>query len=385
MAKKVFRDIRAFFTSTATSSLLPEILKIVISAMIGFALSYLLVDIRFFLLGLFAFFIFTGFLVVLRYRRENQFDVLVFLKEEARKEHWVEVLRLGYPMSRPLWLSGRHKLRVEIGEILKDAATNVEKESIKIGNETLKPVKILASACIDDLGWTRYILGDSAKAIDSIKYGIKKAEDAGYDSLAIKGYRHLCGIFDELNDDEGAKEAKKEIARLLYAMGKKGIDSHEIAEIRVGLTFSEAESCARRKDFGLAIEKINDCKDAYHGMGDYERYVKTFDLKARVFLEKHDYGNAELVIEEGIAAARNWERHERLISLINLFFLTKYASIEKDLKYSSSDYNSDKHILEKLHREAKELVAVTGQEGVAKEMKHNYKALRRIMEKSRKD
>lgn len=164
-----------------------NIFKVFFSALIGFVLSLLLNNIYAFFIA-FALLILSAIILSFLFsKRKNMFDILKLLKEEQMQRKWIEIIRLGYPLSRPLWLSARYNLRIEIGEYIKEAASSLPEQNIKIGNETLPVSKIYVSVLIDDLGWTNYVIEQTDVAISNIKVGILMAEEKNYIDLEIKG------------------------------------------------------------------------------------------------------------------------------------------------------------------------------------------------------
>jgi len=97
------------------------------------------------------------------------------LQTAYEEERWEEVIKIGSVLSRPLWVTGKYRLRVELGRLVEAAAAY----SHRPGQQ--------ASALIDDLGWTQFVLGEVDEAKTRIDHGIRLAELSGNFHLACKG------------------------------------------------------------------------------------------------------------------------------------------------------------------------------------------------------
>src|SRR6185369_16144751 len=49
-------------------------------------------------------------------------SLLTMLREAHSRNAWREVILVGRPLSRPLWLTGHYQLRIEIGKLVESAA-----------------------------------------------------------------------------------------------------------------------------------------------------------------------------------------------------------------------------------------------------------------------
>ncbi len=356
-------------------------IKQFISAFLGFILALFLTNILAFAIAVVVFIIIVFITSAFLSSKQHQFDLLGILKEEQKKSNWIEIIRLGYPLSRPLWLSGRYNLRVEIGEIVRMAASHIDGD-IKIGNETVNCKYILASVLIDDLGWTRFVLGQSSKATGNIKEGIRIAQENMIWDLAIKGNRHLIGIFSESGAFAEVDTAFNNIKILMEEM-----DESSKVEIQAGLLFSQAESFSYQHEYDKAIDYLKEAQQLYLQFEDYERYVKSFDLLAESYMAQgsEKYNLAANTISEGIEAALKWERRERYIKLIILYIRLKTKMVAQDDCYTKSEYFRDKEVIEDQYKQAKEACDSIQNDLFAMELKKEYKTFNKVVNKKIKN
>lgn len=366
-----------FKNSSFRNNFIELCIKQFISAFLGFILALFLTNILAFAIAIAVFIVIVFITSAILSSKQHQFDLLEILKEEQKKSHWKEIIRLGYPLSRPLWLSGRYELRAEIGEIIKTAASHLEGD-VKIGKETFNSKYILVSVLIDDLGWTRFVLGQSSKATKNILEGIRIAEENNIWDLAIKGNRHLIGIFSENGNFKEIDTLLKKIHSLM-----EKVDESSKLEIQAGLLFSQAESYSYQHEYDKAIGYLKDAQQLYLQIEDYERYVKSFDLLAEAYMAQggEKYTTASITINEGIEAAVKWERRERYIKLIILAIRLKTKIVLQDDCYTKSEYFNDKVSIEDQYKQAIEACNGIQNELFVMELKKEYKTFSRVASK----
>lgn len=351
-----------------------NIFKVFFSALIGFVLSLLLNNIYAFFIA-FALLILSAIILSLLFsKRKNMFDILKLLKEEQMQRKWIEIIRLGYPLSRPLWLSARYNLRIEIGEYIKEAASSLPEQNIKIGNETLPVSKIYVSVLIDDLGWTNYVIEQTDVAISNIKAGILMAEEKNYIDLEIKGYRHLCGIYSKKNDDDflAAREKLDDLISKLPPDTKK--------PMQAGIIFSRAEDCLNKKEYDDAIKYALEARNLFYDLDDRERVVKTYHTLASCYKEKEkgNYSKAETEILEGIELSQQYSRTESLIKNTILLLDIEY-NIISNISYFT--YDQDEVIsrrIENPYRDALNACAAANNVSLEKKLRLSYKNINRL-------
>ena len=371
--KKLFYKLR----SSDLKENIFDFVKILISAVAGYALGFLVVDIKYFIISMMVIIVFCAIASVAFAKNYHHFDLIDTIKDEQKRGNWVEVVRLGFPLSRPLWLSGRLETRVEIGEIIKTAVCSVN-GSIKILDRTFDATYILSSVLIDDLGWTRFSMGQTEKAVSSIKEGIDVAKENQHWDIAIKGCRHLCGISLDINDEQLFWNMRSEIEKMIVHIK----DEKKKKEIDASLDYSLAKLCRKQLKFDEALLLANSAKEKYESLNDYERVIKVFHLLGSINKDSGNYVSAEIIYLQGMEKARTWQRKERLLSLIEAYFDLKKTMIEIDVDYSVSEFFDDKEKFNNLLHEANEITRSTNQEDTRKAIHEKYKRLVKLAKKS---
>ena len=359
-----------FRNSTFKDNFVELFLRQGMSAFFGFVLALLLTNITSFVVALIVFVLIVFILSILLSKNKHQFDIVEILKEEQRASNWIEIVRIGYPLSRPLWLSGRYMLRVEIGEIVKNAAEKIGGD-ITIGDSSYNSYFILASVLIDDLGWTKFVVGQDIKAERNIKEGVRIAKENKFWNLAIKGNRHLIGIISEKNCSEEIETIFKEIESLKENI----IDVNEKNVIEAGLLFSRAEYLLKVDKLDEAMKLTLSAQKLFFDLADFERYSKTFDLQAQILIAKgpSNYTQAKTVISEGMAISAKWQRKERYIRLAILSMQLKTKIIELDKHYTKTEYFQDKENMDNLFQKASEIGEDIDNETFLLQLKKSYK------------
>lgn len=374
------KDIYYLFKSSNFFIILFECIKMLFSAVIGYVIALLINNIWAFIVASVVLVIIIVIYSVLLSKKMHHFDILKILQEEQKKSNWFEIIRIGYPMSRPLWLSGRYMLRVEIGEIIKAAASAIDGGDVKICGETINSRFILVSTLIDDLGWTRHMLGQTEKAKKNIEDGISIAAENKYTTLEIKGYRHLFGIYSSENNSEEIQRVEKELQRLIQALPEDERD-----DVQLGLYFSKGEHAYRIGEYDRAIAYIKEAQQGYESIKDYERYVKTFDILGDIYMAKDNLHDAERNYRKGMNEAKKWQRKERYVTIVTDFLKLENKIISEDVEYTTEESFRDKEEMDVLYKKTKQLCHEIGNIPFEKELKKAYRQLiKTISKKSRR-
>jgi nucleoside phosphorylase len=253
-----------------------------------------------------------------------EFNIIQQIRTAHNKGHYDEVCKFASilrPLSRYLWLSGQHQLRIEIGEIVVNAAGCAEEN------------KLRAAYLIDDLGWTTFSLNskDEAKAKSYIRDGLMLAKELKDYYLSAKAHRHLAGIC--LSKDL-LDEAKKELA-LAVVDADNIVDTHEKNEMIASLKFAEAklllesESVADKKKSVVAFENAF---AAFNANSDENRAVKVYVLLGNAHQALGHIVEAQKKYEEGLGKAYKIGRYDEIKSNTNaLLSIVSDATRQTDL------------------------------------------------------
>lgn len=273
-----------------------------------------------------------------RARDSSDLPLAVVMMDEVRSAHrqrrWGEVVRIGSVLSRPLWLTGKYRLRAELGKLVEEAAA--------FSNDG----KVQAGALIDDLGWTLFILGDVVNARSHLRHGIAVAINAGEYHLASKGERHLSGI--ALNENMiGESEAHLEkSARLVDQI----VDVGARREAEAGLGLSQALINMGKNDWNGALQAIDEAYSKYVALGDADRLVKLHHYRGDILCELGRYDEARDTFRRGLSAAETQSRRDG--GLMNYLGLAKVALREGRWADARSAYSSAAMCARELGRDA---------------------------------
>lgn len=256
-------------------------------------------------------------------KTEGEWNIIKIMDTELSANNNIQVVRMGYPLSRPLHLSGRRSLRIKIGNIVKQACENLIRNNIstiEIEGKNITVKKILAGILIDDLGWSAYEMHKNDFAKENIKYGIKVASEINECKLALKGYRHLIGIFD---DEQNVSEKQNAI--------KEGEQIIKQDSFKLSMSDADYEHIVAEYDYAIAKTLIEDNPEkaleiAQRVQGvfstgsarDNDRYAKTFDLIGDIYSTYNSpekLKKAKGTYVDGMKKCQEYGRSERLLRI----------------------------------------------------------------------
>ena len=334
--------------STKAKKIYNKILDWLISALVGALVTTLFTE--HFKLSL-IFFIILFFMVLIYIFVSNKicvkFDIISILNKDASSKKWIQVIRLGYPLSRPLHLSGRYNLRQVIGNYVFEACEQLDnKKIIRIDDKNIYISEIKAKTLIDDLGWTAYQLGKTEIAIEKINQGINIAEDNMHLVLAVKGYRHLLGILDSKNDYTGRDKAETNARKIIQSQEYKDLFANDNEYIHNVAEFDYAYAKTLIDDKPEdALSIGNRVQEIFHSeiTNDMDRYVKTYDLIGDIYAcynRPDKLKTAKETYLKGLSFCEQYSRTERYIRIsidyINL--LIKMKSSDTSI-YNKDEWN----------------------------------------------
>ncbi len=183
-----------------------------VTGMLGFAIGWIFdgrVVLSIIVFSILAFFTLVAWVFTVIY--EKSVSILSILNADIKHERYQEAVRLGYSVSRALYLSGKNKERYRISEKVCLALSYLD-GTIMIDNKQVNVALLKSKLLIDECGWSLYIINqfENRKAAENrIKEGINQClnQCATYDDevltypIVFKGLRHLFGMvihnFDE--------------------------------------------------------------------------------------------------------------------------------------------------------------------------------------------
>lgn len=162
---------------------------------------------------------------------EKKVSILSILKDNMAKGKYVEAVKLGYPISRALFLAARYDDRYLISEKVCECLEKMDENYI-ILNEQLENVHLLRIKIkMDDLGWSLYEMNPieyrhsaEAKVKEALAEcivfnGSEKENEKVYKTIFM-GIRHLFGMCVDTFDEEIHLIAKSPRENALRCMRK---------------------------------------------------------------------------------------------------------------------------------------------------------------------
>ena len=328
--------------SEKNNKMFMHIVDLVIGAVLGAVISAVLIG-NYLWSAFFAVFVIAIIIIygIFLFRGSKNRDIYRIIQNELKNSNYLQVIRIGYTLSRALHLGGNYQLRYDIGQLTDKACNQIDNDkSVRINDKEYSIKYIKAKNLIDDLGWTAHLLGFNDIAINNINDGINiistlvielESSSNGiideelykiFKKLEIKGYRHLIGILND-NQDKITK-AKELIKNNIY---KSIFSADEQKHNEAELNYSIARAIINdNPDEALKLAK--EAKRLFQDdkTPDMDRYVKTFDLIGDIYAT---YGvekkllSAESAYKEGLRLCRQYGRSERFVRIsidyINLF------------------------------------------------------------------
>lgn len=234
---------------------------------------------------------------------EKKVSILEILNDDIKHGRYQEAVKLGYSVSRALFLSGKNQERYRISGKVCHALDKLEGNIIV--NEKTESVGFLkAKLLIDDCGWSLYLLnhmGNRKAAESRIKEGINQCLRLSVASqeakktypVVFKGIRHLFGMsinnFDEISKItlQSNKNLLSEYMSSIYSYG--GILGFLLGDSRM------AEIDNREKYYSIFSDISANAKNAdayFDGLkkwceeraDDKEFLLSTYNFRAKYFL-----------------------------------------------------------------------------------------------------
>lgn len=248
-----------------------------------------------------------------------EFNIVEQIKEAYDGERWNEVCRIAPIISRYLWLSGQYALRIEIGNMVVEAASMIADDILR------------ASYLIDDVGWTLYMHGNTGLAKTHIKDGLRIAKEKKNYYLSSKAHRHLASIYRR---NEKYEDAKRELE---FAKGdaENIADAKDKAEMEAALLFSMAKlhyKTSTNKEISICLDEAKKAADKFKCTNDRERAVKVYAFLGEVNIEQGNTDSAVEAYSEGLNVAYELGRYDEIKS--NTIALVKIGDVTDETKKS---------------------------------------------------
>ena len=206
----------------------------VISAALGFSLGWFFegkVILSIIVFSILAVFCLAGWIFTIVWEKND--SLIKTLKDDLKKGRYIEIIRIGLPLSRPLHIADNSELRYQILDLVVkalEALRDKGETEVRVEDQTKDINVFIVDTKIDGCGWS-YFASNPLKNVDQarhiVKEGIKEAiivlnSDQTHKEEIFKsistGITHMLGFVTnslEKDDDSfGVKHDKNTIAKI---------------------------------------------------------------------------------------------------------------------------------------------------------------------------
>jgi hypothetical protein len=334
----------------------------------------------------------------------NIFNLLNILKKDIKEENWAEIIRIAFPLSKPLWISRNYELRIKHGELIKQACDKligIEVEEIIIDDKPFKVKYIMSSVLVDDLGWTLYEFDkERIEEIEqNITEGIKLAEDEKYIYGVIKGWRHLSGIKGESNHFDEMQRINDKLKMIQSGLESKDLPIEELNPIKASVSYAIAKSELFRlekvfknlpkednkKRVNEILKHLEISISCFGGNSGAREHVRSLYVMAKVYLkinsfygrevERDDLDTAVKHLNNGLNLCKIHGLREDNIRISKLLLEEKNIRIRLLAKNETNDIKNDACRIYKDIRQ--EMKGFGKKNGYEKEINQIYKKIKK--------
>lgn len=221
------------------------------------------------------------------------------MKAWYEDEQYGEVITFGKALGRALYISANYETRIEIGEIIKKAAENL--------NDDL----LLTNILLNDLGWTKFLCGYK-DAVDDIQKGIDLAIKNNFYKEISQGYRHLMAIeLSVWNQPQKANDLLEK-AYNAYSYMDEGREKEIVLS---GLLFASSELAFKEKNYELAMQKAKESEEKRKVLHELDRHMRYYAQigKIELFKPNGNIREARNYFLKGIEESESVNRIDELV------------------------------------------------------------------------
>lgn len=229
-----------------------------------------------------------------RYAVDDQLEIV--LRQSWHTEDYDEMLRVGRNMSRPLYLSGNHRLRLMMGQLLQSLAERGDRQEFQY------------SLLIDDVGWSSVLDEDVVLGLENVARGTLMAEECGDPYFQARGYRHVAGVLMKRGHAQDALIMLRKAEDLAATIATEDPKR----EMLGGIWYGRGTALAQ---MGMTFEALMSCLHArqyYEKIRDTSREARTHALEGELAEAVELPGRAIVAFREGLARARTSSRREEI-------------------------------------------------------------------------
>jgi tetratricopeptide (TPR) repeat protein len=203
-----------------------------------------------------------------------------------------------------LWIEGKPYARLELGEIAKNTAMNLQDNNK------------LAEIYIDDLGWTYVSIERYEEAKTMLENGLQCAEKISNNDnknyWCAKANRHLAGIEIENKDYSAADKLINEAEQFANQIVEQTKKDEMLAGVYYGRSIRYLKDNQNVQNVDKALIYADKSQNLRRG-GEKNRLVKIYSLKGSIYEAKNDKIKAEEQYFNGLQIAKELNRTDEII------------------------------------------------------------------------
>jgi tetratricopeptide (TPR) repeat protein len=258
-------------------------------------------------------------------------DLIGSLKTALAAKHYVEVLRIGFALIRPLFESGSFQARLEIGILVEEAAAAIPDPQAQM------------VALIDSIGWSCVELGEYERAQGAIMHGYdiaKNLEDHFYISKAKRHLGVICRRQKDYNTAEVRyREALEEVNKIP--------DSKKKTEAIAGLDYALATLYAHTEKYSEASTAIDSAIKGFEKLGDNYRVPMAQTEKGRICFKAGKINEAKDFFRKALHIAE--ANGQRLYAVRSHIGLTRIYLSSKDWLRAKESLDAAQELTNDIH------------------------------------
>jgi tetratricopeptide (TPR) repeat protein len=241
-------------------------------------------------------------------------EVAVSLKAALDAHRYLEVIRIGSVLSRPLFESGSFKARLAIGSLVEEAAAAVDDQHAQM------------MELIDSIGWSCVELGELDRAREKIQHGLKIAIKLKDEFYISKAKRHLGVICRRKEDYAGAAKLYAEA----FEAARRVTDENQRRSAFTGLQYAQASLHIHRseEEYEEALHVVDEAIDGSKQSKDSYRLTMALTLKGEILFRDGKLADAKDTLRKALHSAEAGT--QRLLAARSLIGLTKISMAEHD-------------------------------------------------------
>lgn len=241
-------------------------------------------------------------------------ELISSLKAALNSKKYLEVIRIGTALSKPFFVSGNYKAKLNIGLLVEEAAASINDEQIQM-------VEL-----IDSIGWMYVELGDLERGEKNIRHGMQYAIRNDNQFYVSKSNRHLGAILRRKEDYQNAEWYYE----LSLEDAEKIKDDNKKAEAIAGTNYAQALLYFHTKQFQKALEFIDFSIGKFESINYHEKIIMAKTTKAQIFFALDKVSDSKDLFRTSLAEA---EKRTLRLEMTRCFIgLTKIFVKEKDWK-----------------------------------------------------